>query len=278
MQRVLEVLKKCEGYFVEKGIAKIDAQLLLAYILRCKRLDLFLQYDRVVSDDELSKFRDYAKRRVKREPLQHILGEVEFFGIKLRSDKRALIPRHETEELCEIISRRFSERALESLRILDLGTGSGAIILSLIKFFVNAIGTGVDKSDDAISLAKENADKNSLSDRVKFFKSDWFESVDGEYDIIVSNPPYLSEDEFDSAEDEVKIYDPKVALTSSSEGYGDIEKILNFGKDYLSQNGKIFIECGIKHPNIIKMNFSDKYSDIEIVKDYNKRDRFVLLS
>ena len=222
MQTVLEILDKCSDYFSGKGVpnAKIDAQMLLASVLGCKRLELFLRFDQPLSASQLSDFRELAKRRAKREPLQHILGEVEFFGLKLRSDRRALIPRFETEELCEIsVETLFPDRSA-NIRILDLGTGSGAIACAFASVYKNADIVAVDKSPDALSLARENAELNSLKN-ISFMLSDWFDGVDGRFDLIATNPPYLSEADVASAEPEVRNYDPKSALVSADGGIAD---------------------------------------------------------
>ena len=159
MQTVLEILSKTEAFFAQKGVPspKTDAQLLLAHALECKRLELFLRFDEPLSEDRLAKVRELVRRRGRREPLQHILGTQEFFGASIKCDSRALIPRPETEELCEIISEKFFPDGAAPLEILDLGTGGGAIAVSLALRYPNARVEAVDKSADALALARENA-------------------------------------------------------------------------------------------------------------------------
>ncbi len=277
MQTVLEILDKCSDYFSGKGVpnAKIDAQMLLASVLGCKRLELFLRFDQPLSASQLSDFRELAKRRAKREPLQHILGEVEFFGLKLRSDRRALIPRFETEELCEIsVETLFPDRSA-NIRILDLGTGSGAIACAFASVYKNADIVAVDKSPDALSLARENAELNSLKN-ISFMLSDWFDGVDGRFDLIAANPPYLSEADVASAEPEVRNYDPKSALVSADGGIADLRIILSRAPDYLTSGGCIICECGLEQPRKLAEEFKEVFAQIEILPDSSRRTRFFL--
>lgn len=275
-QSVIEILQKCEEFFAKKGVPnpKIDAQVLLAKAFKCKRLDLFLRFEDPVPETVLATFREDVKRRAKREPLQHILGEVEFFDLKLKCDKRALIPRPETEYLCEILTESLSSKKDEPLRILDLGTGSGAIILALKSFFKNAKCVGVDFSDEALSLAKENAEICGLE--VEFIKSSWFENVEGSFDLIVSNPPYLTAEEVETAETEVRIFDPSAALASEENGLKDLREILKNAPLFMTPNAQIALECGLTQPETLATEFSQTYTNIEIKKDLSQRNRFLI--
>lgn len=278
MQSVIEILGKCEEFFAKKGVPnpKIDAQLLLAKAMKCKRLDLFLRFDEPLKKDVLDEFREDVKRRAKREPLQHILGSVDFCGLNLKCDARALIPRPETEELCDIIISRLKENPPK--KILDLGTGSGAIILSLKNAFKDAECTACDISEESLALAKENAELANLN--ANFFKSDWFENIGGIFDLIVSNPPYLTEKEVSNAEAEVREFDPPAALSSPEGGAKDLRKIIKETPKFLKKNGILALECGIDHPTMLKdENRENKdFSSIEIIKDFSGRDRFLMLT
>jgi release factor glutamine methyltransferase len=273
VQSVIEILSKCEEFFASKGIPnpKLDAQLLLAKALKCKRLDLFLRFEDPVSKDALDEFREDVRRRAKREPLQHILGTVDFAGLTLKSDARALIPRHETEELCDMIIQKFADRKGDELEILDLGTGSGAIILALKNAFQKSKCTAVDASEDALALAMENAKICGLE--IDLISSDWFENVSGKFDIIVSNPPYLTEQEMESAQAEVKNFDPKNALYSPDEGLRDLRKIMEAAPGFLKPNGIIALECGLSQPSILKGE--NPHLTAEVVDDASRRERFV---
>ncbi len=280
LQSVVEVLDKCAAYFEKKGVpnAKFDAQALLAKAMGCRRLDLFLRFDEPLMENVLDVFRQYARRRVSREPLQHILGDVDFFGLRLKCDARALIPRHETEELCEIITERYFSDSTAPLRILDLGTGSGAIALALCSHYKNARVVATDSSAEALSLARENASLCSLSDRVEFLEGRWFEPIkdDDKFDIIVSNPPYLSEEEYASAQPEVRLFDPKGALVGSCGGIGDLRLIISGLKPHLAAGGLAAFECGVGQPGLLASEFSSDFcSDVQ--EDLSRRERFLFL-
>lgn len=275
MQSVLEILNKCEAFFAKKGVpnAKLDAQILLAKAMKCKRLDLFLRFEDPVTESVLSEFREDVRRRARREPLQHILGSVDFFGLKLKCDARALIPRSETEELCEILSARFPKDS--SLRILDLGTGSGAIILALKSAFKNSECHACDKSAEALGLAKENAALCGLD--VNFFESDWFENASGTFELIVSNPPYLTESEIEEAQIEVKNFDPPSALLSPDRGLQDLKKIVELAPKFLREGGTLALECGLGQARILQSEFSGNWENSEVLKDLSGRERFLIL-
>ncbi len=280
MLSVLELLNKTRAYFEQKGVpnANYDAQALLAKVLGCKRLDLFLRFDEPLDEARVARYREFVKRRASREPLQHILGDVEFFGVKLKSDRRALIPRHETEELCDIITREYFKDAEAPLKILDLGTGSGAISLALAAHFKNSSALGVDKSAEALALANENAAALGLEGRVKFAQGDWFEGVRGRFDIIVSNPPYLTDAEYESAQPEVKNFDPHAALVSPDDGLADLRKIMSALPDFLEDTGAAFFECGVGQPErlIAEMGLEKSYA-ARAVNDSSRRNRFLVV-
>lgn len=277
MLSVLEILAKTEEFFAHKGVPnpKIDAQYIVSHALGCKRLELFLRFDEPLDESKLSSIRELVRRRGKREPLQYILGQVDFFGAKLKSDKRALVPRPETEELCEILTERFFTDPSAPIEILDLGTGTGAIAVALSLHFPNAKTVAVDASADALSLATENAEANRA--RIDFIKSDWFESVSGKFDLIVSNPPYLTQAEVDSAQPEVKFFDPISALVSPKDGIADLEKILGNAKSHLKENGILALECGLGQPE--KLTTAPQrfgFQRAEAIKDASKRVRFAI--
>ena len=278
MQTILEILDKCAAYFGGKGVPepKLDAQTLLAHSLGCKRLELFLRFDEPLPENKLADFREMARRRAKREPLQHILGRVEFFGVSLKSDARALVPRPETEELCEIITTKYFADKLANIRILDLGTGSGAIAIALAKHYENAQVEAVDFSDDALALAKENAEAAGVKN-LSIKKSDWFENVDGVFDLIVANPPYLTDAEVASAQPEVKDYDPHSALLSPDSGLADLRKILAGATKHLKTGGVLACECGLGQPEILAKESAEiGYSSAESLPDMSRRTRFLI--
>lgn len=276
MQTILEILNKTTAYFQAKGIetAKLDAQLLLAEVLQCKRLELFLRFEEPISAAKLDAYRDFVRRRGRREPLQHIIGKCDFFGVPLKCDARALVPRPETEYLCELIAEKYlNADPAAPIAILDLGTGSGAIALALKNRLKNAAVLGVDASPDALELARQNAAANALD--VEFAHSDWFAGVSGKFDLIVANPPYLGDAEVASAQPEVRDFDPISALRSGENGLADLRKILSAAPEFLKSGGLIACECGLGQPGLLKAEFGGKYAFFETAPDLSRRERYV---
>src|SRR6478609_7076289 len=190
---VLEVLQSTTDYFKRRAIEspRLNAELLLAQVLGQKRIELYLEFERVLAEPELAPLRDLVKRRGQGEPLQHLLGTVEFCGRTFRCDKRALVPRPETEELVELLISHFKSEIRYS-RMIDVGTGSGVIALTLAAEFPKAEIVGADISEDALMLARENAERLGLVDRIRFLRSNLLEHVQPHFDVIVANLPYVS--------------------------------------------------------------------------------------
>ena len=246
MYTTIEILEKSSRFLEEKEVesARLDSEHILASALNCKRLDLYLQYDRPLSETQLAAIRPLLRRRSRREPLQYILGTVEFFDISLAVDRRALIPRPETEQLVERVLAKIKR---PPQRILDLGTGCGAIAIALTSHYPRASLTAVDQSDKALDLARENIAASGLEDRIEVLQSDWYDAIEGAYDLIVSNPPYLSEEEWRSAQVEVREFEPRAALVAPKGGLADLETILIGAPPYLKPNGVVALETGIAH-------------------------------
>jgi release factor glutamine methyltransferase len=278
MLTVLEIIKKTTDFFAAKGIesARLNAELLIGHALSLKRMALYLQFERLLSEPELEKLRGLVRRRGQREPLQYIIGETEFFGLKLKTDRRALIPRPETELLVENIVA-LSE--IPPLALLDLGTGSGAIALALAKAFPGARVTAVDSSEDALALARENAAILVGADRLIFMRSNWFQALPGEekFDLIVANPPYLTAAETAATEPEVKGYEPLGALTAAEEGLADLREIVTRAPSFLSPTGgMIALETGIdQHAELMVLATAVGFRRTESRKDLTGRDRFL---
>src|SRR6476620_1593036 len=215
---VLEVLQSTTAYFQKRSIEspRLNAEHLVAHSLGKKRIELYLEFERALSEPELAPLRELVRRRGLGEPLQHLVGTVEFCGRSFRCDKRALVPRPEPEQLVELlISRVKSEMAYS--RIIDVGTGSGVIALTLAAEFPKAEIVGADISEDAIMLAGENANRLGLADRVGFLRSNLLESLRPGFDVIVANLPYISTGERQNLSREV-LHEPKVALFAGARG------------------------------------------------------------
>src|SRR5213596_553642 len=188
---VLEVLQATTAFFKKRNIEnpRLNAEHLLAHVLGRKRIELYLEFERELTETELEALRDLVRRRSGGEPLQHLLGTIEFSGLTFLCDKRAMVPRPETEELVEFLVSKIQN---PKSKIVDVGTGSGVIALTLAMKFPEAEILAVDISDDALALAQENAARVKLADRVRFLKSNLLENVEGCFDVIVANLPYIS--------------------------------------------------------------------------------------
>jgi len=280
MLTVLEVIKKTTEFFATRGIEspRLNAELLIGHALGLARMQLYVQFERPLAPAELEKIRALVRRRGQREPLQHVLGETEFFGLKLKTDRRALIPRPETELLVELIVARLATTAPAT--ILDLGTGTGAIALALAKQFPNAQVTAVEKSADALALAAENAAKCELEGRVTWVASDWFAGlpVDARFDLIAANPPYLSAEETAQAQPEVRDFEPVAALTSSGvDGLDDLRAIVAGAPARLASGGLLAVETGVaQHAELLRLAAAAGFTHAESLQDLSGSDRFVL--
>lgn len=278
MDSLLNLLTKSADFLAAKGVnqSRLDAELIFAHVLNCKRLDLYLQFERPITTDEADALRPLIVRRSKREPLQYILNSTEFYGLTLKCDSRGLIPRPETEELVEHLAELYKENP--PVNILDLGTGSGCLGLALAKTFPEARVTLIDQSPDALELARENAASNDLNSQVTAIQSNWFSGIDSEkFDLIVSNPPYLTDQEWQSAEPEVRDHEPRAALVGGDEDGGeDLRNIISDSPAYLNAGGLLALETGIaQHDSLKEASTAAGFSDFRSITDLSERPRFV---
>ncbi len=278
MLTVLEIIKKTTDFLGGKGIdsPRLNAELLIGHALGLKRMQLYLEFERPLAESELEKIRPLVRRRSLHEPLQYILGETEFHGVRLKVDPRALIPRPETELLVELAIAAFPS---PPGTILDLGTGSGAIALALARAFPLAAVQAVDISEEALSLARENAALTGLTDRVQFVRSDWFAGLtpSARYDLVVANPPYLSAEETVATSMEVWGFEPAGALTAGEGGLADLRRILAEAREFMTLAGVIALETGIaQHAELLACARIAGYQSIESRRDLTGRDRFLM--
>lgn len=277
MLTVLKAINLSTEFLQKKNIEspRINAELLLAHALNCKRLDLYLSYDRPLNEDEVNICREFIARRGKYEPLQYIIGKVEFYGLEFNVNSSVLIPRQETEVLVETIINSVGKE--DDLKILDVGTGSGNISISLTKNLPSITVTATDINDEALKTAKANAEKYNVLDRINFVNHNILsDNLNDEFDIVVSNPPYISEREYPDLKDELKVYEPKIALTDFSNGLAYFSVISSKAKMFLKNKGRIFFEIGDgQAEEVKKILVENNFNRISIVKDYLKIDRVI---
>lgn len=271
---LLEVLQSTTDYFKKREIEspRLNAEHLLAHVLKRKRIELYLEFERALTEEELVPLRDLVRRRGQGEPLQHLLGTVEFCGHVFLCDKRGLVPRPETEQLVELLKSRIPQPAS---RILDVGTGSGVIALSLAAQFPEAEITATDISEDALSLARENAAQLGLAKRVTFSSADLLTYVTHVYDMIVANLPYVATADRAMLSREV-LHDPEIALFAGERGTEMICKLIDAARAHLSAGGLLALELGIGQADELAARMAEKnYHDIEQIRDYSGVTRFL---
>jgi release factor glutamine methyltransferase len=279
MLTVLQALNKSTDYLDQKGIEspRMNAELLLADVLKCKRLELYLMYDRPLTEKELSEYREYLKRRSAFEPVQYIIGMVEFYGLEFKVSPAVLIPRPETEILVESVINSVNKE--DELRIMDIGSGSGNISIAIAVNLPSAYITGIEISVSAIAVAKENLMKYNCNKRVSFLNYDILSVSRDELsdiDMIVSNPPYVSKDDYGKIQKEILNYEPNIAVTDFNDGFKFYRKIISLAEQILNPDGKIFLEIGEgQSKRIYEIMNENNFKDISIVQDYQKIDRVI---
>ena len=275
---VLEILQSTTAYFQKRGIEspRLNAEHLLAFILKRKRIELYLEFERVLTEAELTPLRELVRRRGQGEPLQHLLGTVEFAGQTFVCDKRALVPRPETEQLVELLQSKIgSASGGRKSKILDVGTGSGVIALSLAAKFPEAEITATEISNDALALAQENAERLGLTSRLTFLGGDLLTYVTDVYDLIVANLPYVAATDRATLSREV-LHDPEVALFGGERGDEVVRKLIETAPAHLAPGGLLALELGAGHADDLAARMAQKnYHDIKTERDYAGVIRFL---
>lgn len=226
--------------------ARLDARLIVCRATGLEAASLLARSDSEASPEQLRAIEAMTARRERREPMAHILGEREFWSLPFRVTPETLIPRPDTETLVEAALDwvRGRNGGTQPLRVLDLGTGTGCILLSLLAEWPDARGTGVDISPGALAVARDNADRLGLADRAQFIEGDWASARNGEFDVIVSNPPYIPEGEIDGLAPEVARFDPRLALSGGEDGLAAYRKIASAVRASIASEGRVFLEIG----------------------------------
>lgn len=274
------ILQWTQQYFDHKGIEspRLDAEILLSHVLCKERIYLYAHYDEPLNADELAAYREVIQKRANRLSVAHILGKKAFMGLDFKINTDVLVPRPETEMLVESILEREDKN--KELSILDIGTGSGAILISLAYYMKNIQGTGVDISPQALAVAKENSESLGVSGRLTWLESDLFANVPNEtFDWIVSNPPYLTSQDMEILQPEVR-YDPECALYGGSDGLDLYRRLASDSPKYVKSGGCVAVEIGKGQEKSVISIFTEgtAYEYDKTVKDYGGIDRVLLFT
>ena len=277
MENVISVLTKSKNILKKNNIpsASLDCELLLSSSLNISRELLFMNHTEKINDVQLKEFYNLLDRRKKKEPIAYILNKKEFWNNSFYVNKNVLIPRPDTEILIEQILKNYSKN--DTLSVLDIGTGSGCIVLSLLKLFKNFKGVAIDISKNALNVAKYNAKMHQLDNRVKFYKSSVDNFFKGKYDLIVSNPPYINNKSLKYLDEGIFKYEPNVALEGGDDGLSLITKVILKSSKLLKKGGKLVLEIGFDQKyKVIRLLKSEKYYVNKIIYDYAKNPRCVI--
>lgn len=282
---ILDLLNWGTAYLTEKGFdeSRLTIELLLTHVLHIQRIQLYTNFDRPLQESELAAFKDLLKLRLAHKPVQYILGTTEFMGLPFTVDSRVLIPRPETELLVEHtlqqLRKRFSEN--EKINIVDLGTGSGCIAISLCTMLTNAECIAIDCSDEALEVARHNATINTVETKIQFQKKNIF-TLDSEVtykpvECIISNPPYISAAEFEKVAPEVSQFEPPLALTDKKDGLSFYPALGRYATQYLKSGGILSVEHQYDQSEAVQNIFqANGLAVIEVVKDYDGNFRCVI--
>jgi release factor glutamine methyltransferase len=256
----------------------LDARILLGFVLGAPEERFYGLEDKFLDEIELNSYEKIIQRRCEREPVSRILGQRGFWNLTLKLNSWSLDPRPDSETLIEAITKHVPNKN-SRLNIIDLGTGTGCLLLAALKELPNSFGVGVDISDDCIKIAKENAHYNNLSNRTTFLTSDWTKKITDKFDIILCNPPYIKETEIKDLEPEVKSFDPYMALNGGPDGLSCYKAIANQFPQILTTKGLIFLELGHKQKlSVIKIMKTEGLQTLHIEKDLGDKERCLVLS
>ena len=254
----------------------IDSEILLSYVLKKERSNLLInQRDYKINTFQLNKFKYLIDQRIKRKPVSLIIGKREFWKYNFFVNKFTLIPRPETEHIVEISLKNLNMD--KKNHILDIGTGSGCIIISLLKEMKKSSGVAIDICKDALKVAKYNAKIHHIENRIKFFKSSVDKFLFGTYDLVVSNPPYINKHKIKYLDEDVRKYEPILSLSGGEEGLAVIKNVISKAKKLCKLNGKLILEIDpIQKIKVIKILKKSGFQNSKIIRDYNFRERFIL--
>ena len=250
--------------------AELDAWYLLEYVTGISRASYYGDPGRVVTEEDLCRYRECIEKRAGHIPLQHITGEQEFMGLSFRVNDQVLIPRQDTETLVE----EALKYAMPGMRVLDLCTGSGCILISLLHFCPGLTGVGSDISAEALKMARTNGQRLHVEERAQWLCGDLFEKVTGAFDLIISNPPYIRSAEIEELQEEVRLYDPRIALDGAEDGLLFYRRIIEESKSYLKNGGRLLFEIGCDQGrDVAELLENAGYTEVSVKKDLAGLDR-----
>ena len=273
--KVRDALEKASRELRKNNIYSYDseAKYLMKYVLDEDDIFMITSLDEEITEEEEKAYFEVVEKRCAHVPFSYITGVKEFMGLEFRVNEHTLIPRPETENIVEYILYRYTGKSPE---ILELGVGSGCISISVARYIKDALVKGVDISREALETARENITLHGVDDRVSFYESDLFENVEGTYDIIISNPPYIKSGDIEELESDVRDFEPRLALDGGADGLDFYRRISTEAADYLKENGMLIMEIGFDQADDVKKLLEEEgYRDIELIKDLAGLDRTV---
>jgi release factor glutamine methyltransferase len=280
----LEAIQRSTEFLARKGVdsPRLQTELLLAHLLRLPRMQLYLNFERALTPPEVESLREQVKRRGQREPLQHILGTTSFCGLEIAVNRHALIPRPETELLAErgwTLLNQLPPLTPHASTALDFGTGTGCLAIALAHHCPTARIEAIDVSPEALALARENAARNGVADRIQFREGNGFAAVPAgsRFDLIISNPPYIASAEIANLQPEVRDYDPRAALDGGTEGLDYYHRLAAEAGPFLKPGGRLMLEMGDgQAPRVQHILQEQKWIVDAVQEDYNHTPRILI--
>ena len=273
---IIELINIGSKLLKEKNIRShiLDSEILLSKTLNKSREDILINLEEKINEKDIFKYKNYINRRIKNEPIAYILEEKEFWSKKFKVNKNTLIPRPETELLINKLSEIFKEKKIS---ILDIGTGSGCIILSLLDELKSSTGIGIDISKEAVSIAKINGLRLNLLNRVKFLNKSVSSIFNKKFDLIVSNPPYIESKDMKNLSEDIRRYEPRLALDGGNDGLDLIKKVIYKSKSILKTKGTLALEIGNEQiKKVSKILFDNNFRIKHVINDYKNNVRCVI--
>ncbi|MBD3274182.1 MAG: peptide chain release factor N(5)-glutamine methyltransferase [Candidatus Marinimicrobia bacterium] len=279
--RIIELINWTADYLKDRDFPspRTDVEWLLTSVLDCSRMQLYADFQKPLTPSELAKFKSLLKQRLEHKPVQYIIGQTEFMGLPFQVDERVLIPRPETEILVEHAVDWLRKQPQDSRKVLDVGTGSGCIAVSIAALVTGANVIATDVSEDALHIAKQNAELNKVTKNIAFLQNNILEAdpQNVPFNLIVSNPPYISHQDSEMVQKDVLDYEPEIALFAEGNGLLFYEHFATRASGWLDKGGQIILEIGGDHQvdSVTEIFQDNSWNNVRIIKDYNQRGRIL---